>query len=147
MNTRIDKKLVAEYKSTDAHEAHEAYDEMLDGCYSFESVGWPFKHFRPSKVLEKLDPICYRDGYNDWLDGERDRYYEASDGELYTAKDVNGAADEVDYEINEELEALEEQIAEEVMLGEASDAVRIGELKAKIEALNEELDDVEDSRL
>lgn len=144
MNTRIDKKLVAEYKSTDAHEA---YDEMLDECYSFESVGWPFKHFRPSKVLEKLDPVGYRSGYNDWLDSVSDQYYEASDGELYTAKDVNDAADEVDAEINEELEALEEQIAEEVMLGEASDAVRIGELKAKIEALNEELDDVEDSRL
>ena len=49
-------------------DALERYDEMLDECYP---VALPeFGGFDASRVLRALDPIAYRCGFYDWLDGE-----------------------------------------------------------------------------
>ncbi len=140
MNTRIDKKLVKEYRVADTEAA---FDEMLDECYSFNSVGGPFQYLRASEVMKEMLPTDYRCGHVDWLDSEcsDDRYYEASDGNHYDAKSVNDAAGEVVDEINDEIKELEMQ------LGDEEDDDKISELEKQIEALNEELSDVEDCRL
>lgn len=48
--------------------ALERYDEMLDETLS---VSLPeMGGFDASRVLKALDPIAYRCGFHDWLDGE-----------------------------------------------------------------------------
>lgn len=44
------------------------YDEMLDEIYGMVKCGeleWDM-----SRVLKEMDPIAYREGFNDWLDSE-----------------------------------------------------------------------------
>lgn len=54
--------------SLDDSGAADAYNEMLDDCFSFASVGGPFEHMSPARVLAEVDPTAYRCGFNDWLD-------------------------------------------------------------------------------
>ena len=52
----------------DDHEAHERYRDMLDECYAPLRIGyleWP-----PSVALERLDPVAFRCGFNDFTDAE-----------------------------------------------------------------------------
>ena len=48
--------------------AVQSYDEMLDETLSvsLQEMGG----FDASRVLKALDPIAYRCGFHDWLDGE-----------------------------------------------------------------------------
>ena len=39
--------------------------------------------YLPSKVLSECDPIAYRCGFNDWLDGELDETIVEFEGEYY----------------------------------------------------------------
>jgi len=48
----------------DDTELHEMYDDMLDECCSCETCG------KGGSGLKDDDPIAYRCGFNDWLDGE-----------------------------------------------------------------------------
>ena len=65
-------------------ELHDRYNEMLDDCYSFASVGGIFAHMSPSEVLKKCDEVAYRCGFSDWLDSEE--YVEV--GDLHFAPDA-----------------------------------------------------------
>lgn len=65
-----------------------AYDEMLDECFSFESVGGPFARMLPSRVLEEVDPIAYRCGQNDYEDSQRDEWEEVG-GSYYDRREVD----------------------------------------------------------
>jgi hypothetical protein len=49
-------------------EALEQYDEWLDECYQPYNIG--VLEWTASQILKELDPIAYRTGFNDWLDGE-----------------------------------------------------------------------------
>lgn len=49
---------------TTMSEAIEAYDDMLDDVYG-EPMG-----YAASRILREVDPIAYRCGLLDWLDGE-----------------------------------------------------------------------------
>lgn len=44
------------------------YDEMLDEVYP--EVELPVGSWAMSDLLQRLDPIQYRCGFNDWLDSE-----------------------------------------------------------------------------
>jgi hypothetical protein len=44
--------------------ALDRYDDMLNECYP-ELFG-----LQPSRILREVDPIQYRCGFYDWLDGE-----------------------------------------------------------------------------
>lgn len=51
---------------TTMSELLESYRELLDGCYSEITIaGCTFK---PSEVLEGLDPVAFRQGYLDYVD-------------------------------------------------------------------------------
>lgn len=50
------------------HELHELYDEMLDDIYGLVNVAGIER--RTSYALQELDPIAYRCGFSDWIDGE-----------------------------------------------------------------------------
>ncbi|MCR6713129.1 MAG: hypothetical protein NVV57_10725 [Demequina sp.] len=49
---------------TTIDEALSVYDEALDEAYG-EPMG-----YQASRVLKAVDPIAYRCGFHDWLDGE-----------------------------------------------------------------------------
>lgn len=49
------------------YELEELYKEMLDECYPPVKVAG--MEYDTSRALYELDPIAYRTGFNDWLDG------------------------------------------------------------------------------
>ena len=51
-------------------EVYEAYDEMLDELCSCKECG------REGSSLKETDPIAYRCGFSDWLDGEAEAFAE-----------------------------------------------------------------------
>jgi hypothetical protein len=83
------------------------YDEMLDECYDMSEVGGPFSHMLASKILSECDPIAYRCGFTDWLDGEG--FYEV-DGEYYHGPDLERVKDKLIDGLEDEISNLEEQV-------------------------------------
>ena len=85
------------------------YDDMLDECYSFDSVGGPFATMSPARVLAEVDPVAYQCGKSDWLDGESRDEWEEIDGEYYDQREVEELRDEVTDELDAEEEEEEEE--------------------------------------
>jgi hypothetical protein len=75
------------------------YDQFLDDCSGGETVILGCTVI-PSKHLKDNDPIAYRCGKNDWLDGR------TSDGELIEIGDH--------YSTEEELEEFRDNIVSEI---------------------------------
>ena len=53
---------------TSMSELLESYRELLDECHSEITIAGCT--FEPSRVLEELDPITFRQGYLDYADAE-----------------------------------------------------------------------------
>lgn len=49
-------------------ELHDRFDDLLDETAGEVRVGG--LTYAPSAVLQAIDPIAYRCGFNDWLDSE-----------------------------------------------------------------------------
>lgn len=49
-------------------DATDRYNEMLDEVYETVKIG--NLHYDVSRVLSEMDPIAWREGFNDWLDSE-----------------------------------------------------------------------------
>lgn len=81
------------------------FSDMLDECYSFDSVGGPFQLMSPSRVLREMDPIAFRCGVSDYADSIRDEYVELSNGH-YRIEDCKPIQDEIADEWEAEIEAL-----------------------------------------
>ena len=94
MTTEIERRVEAKVKEElTAIDTEQRYDDMLDECYSFKSVGGIFAHMLPSRVLEEMDPIAYRCGKNDWEDSESQDQWEEIDGEYYDRDEVQKIRD------------------------------------------------------
>lgn len=79
------------------------FNDMLDECYSFESVGDPFAHMQPSRVLRECDETAHRCGVNDYADGlSKDGEIEYICEDWYDAKEVQEIRDEVEAELTQE---------------------------------------------
>jgi len=49
---------------------YQIYDDMLDDCYSDQLENITFINLpSTSRLLAEYDPVAYRCGFNDWLDG------------------------------------------------------------------------------
>lgn len=107
-----------------------AYDEMLDECYSFESVGGIFACMCPSRVLLECDPVAYRCGKNDWVDGEG--LVEIGDS-WYRSEDLEEARDSFIEELEGDIAELQE-LDDENEEGPAN-AVEIDDLEAQIKTV------------
>lgn len=105
------------------------YDDMLDECYSFESVGGIFASMSPSRVLREVDPIAYRCGMNDYF-GTSDDYFEI-EGELYEKSEVEKARDEFVDNLDSEISDCEKEI-EEMEADEDHNVSELAELKRKL---------------
>lgn len=111
----------------------QAYNDMLDDCYTFDKVGGPFEHMLPSRVLEENDPVAYRSGMVDWLDSCRDEYVEIDD-RYYNKGDVDKAQETwLDDNLTDAINELEDEIECE---GEDLEAGDLAELEEKLAALN-----------
>ena len=66
----------------------ERYKNYLDEVFSFESVGPPFSHMSPAKVLEEVDLIAYKYGLDDFIDGEEFETVIEVNGEYYNKQEV-----------------------------------------------------------
>lgn len=58
-----------------------AYDESLDSEGTVTVAGM---EFYPSRILEELDPVAYRCGYNDWVDSDQCDLEDAIENEDYS---------------------------------------------------------------
>ncbi len=105
-----------------AVDLEERFDQLLDECYSFDSVGGPFAHMSPSSVLKEVDPIAYRCGVADSSDDER--VYEIG-GDNYDCDDVHKARDEFIEEMEDSLSDLEDELMELNDADENSDDGRV----------------------
>ena len=88
-------------------DADKAYDEFLDECYSFKSIGGPFEYMQPSNVFEECDPTAYRCGFSDWLDGEDLVDIGVKTTEYYRRDDLEKARDSFIDDLEMDLEAWE----------------------------------------
>lgn len=64
---------------------HDKYDEMLDECGGTIKIG--SLEYPASTTLEAVDPIAYRVGFNDWLDGELNETIWEKDDEYFDNED------------------------------------------------------------
>lgn len=106
------------------------FDEMLDECYSFESIGGPFAHMSPASVLKECDPIAYRCGVNDWEDSQG---WVEIDGNYYESDEVEKARESFVEDLESEASDLESDIETE----EAEEDPDLEELKRMHARLND----------
>lgn len=86
-------------------DVEERFSDMLDECYSFKSVGGPFAHMLPSRVLRECDETAFRCGANDYADSlSKDGEIEYIAEDWYDAKEVEQIREEVEDEFTTEEE-------------------------------------------
>lgn len=121
---RMTAHVVANCKEIDREQR---FRDMLDEIYDLSSVGGPFAHMQASKVLEDMDPIAFRCGVNDYMDGE-DTY--EINSETYDRKEVDEAREEFLDDLRSELADAETEIEDD----DEPDTTEVDELTADIEA-------------
>ena len=88
----------------DPVDTEQAYCDMLDDCFSFDSVGGIFATMQPSRVLKEVDPIAYRCGHNDYIDSEcKCNTIEEINDDYYDADEVQAIRDEIEEEEENDL--------------------------------------------
>lgn len=85
----------------DVDDCRDKFDEALDDCYDFSSIGGPFQYMQPSTVLKEVDPTAYRCGLADFADSQDKTEYDEYK-ELETELS----------DLEDELEVLESELAE-----------------------------------
>ena len=60
-------------------ELYERYDDALDGDDDDQLIRIGTLTYTASRVLKAVDPIAYRVGFNDWVDGELGETIEETD--------------------------------------------------------------------
>jgi hypothetical protein len=119
-----------------AIDREQRFRDMLDECYSFDSVGGPFAHMSPAKVLEEMDPTAFRCGVNDYMDGEGTVEVGGDD---YDGDEVDAAAEEYIDGLRNELADLESQLEDEIAEDEPDSDV-IDQLEGEIKTWTEKIE-------
>lgn len=123
------------------------YDEMLDECFSFQSVGGIFAHMSPSRVLAECDPTAYRCGMNDYV-YNLELIEIGSD--YYKQDDCEEQRDELIEELDNQISDIESEIEELENGDDAEDQATIFELeklKSQLKDLEEERKEIKDESL
>ncbi len=84
------------------------FRDVLDDSYSFDSVGGPFANMSPSSVLEKCDPIAFRCGVNDYMDGQEVEI----EGDSYDLDEVEAAKEFFLSDLESEKSDIESKLEE-----------------------------------
>ena len=85
-------------------EAHEAYDTMLDECCTCETCG------RGGSDLKENDPIAYRCGFSDYMDGDTARDFAKEQDSYKDLEDFIEAAEAAQGELNDAVEELNDHM-------------------------------------
>ena len=123
--TKLQNRIIEKCKTVDIEDA---YNDMLDECYSFDSVGGIFAMMSPSRVLKECDPTAYRCGMSDWIDGEG--FIEIVGG-YYHPNDCEEQREELVAELEAEVSKLESD-------GDGEHQKEIDALLAEIKAVEKE---------
>ena len=92
---------------------HQIYDDMLDECYSDQFENITFIHLSSaSNLLAEYDPIAYRCGFSDWLDGfdlnDISEYHDLV-CEVETQEEIIESLDEEIEELNDLINDMKEE--------------------------------------
>ena len=123
--TKLQKRITENCKTVDIEDA---YNDMLDECYSFDCVGGIFASMCPSRVLKECDPTAYRCGMSDYIDSLD--VIEIS-GDYYQGDDCEEQRDELVAELEAEVSKLESD-------GDGEHQKEIDALLAEIKAVERE---------
>ncbi len=121
------------------------YDDMLNECYDFAEVGGPFSYMLASKILSECDPVAYRCGFNDWLDGEE---LVEIDDEYYYQREAEAVKDGLIDELKDEISTLEDELSElkdQRAELESDEDEAIGNTETAIGTTQEQIDELEES--
>ncbi len=124
-------------------DADKSYDDFLDEIYSFESLGGIFACMLPSNVLQKCDPIAYRCGFTDWLDGEDLIDVGIRDCEYYLLRDMEQVRDDLVSELESELSDLEDELGD-IDPSETENIEECDSLENEIAELEEKIKELKD---
>lgn len=93
------------------YDLHEEYDQMLDELYEEQCTNLPVC-ISGSELIKEFDPIAYRCGYSDFIDGydfsALPEYIDLENEIESIESDIESLQEEID-ELQEELEELEEE--------------------------------------
>jgi hypothetical protein len=112
------------------------FRDLLDECYSFDSVGGPFVHLLPSRVLEEMSPTDFRCGVADMDTSGMVEIRE----EHYDHSEVEESRDEFVSDLRNELKEAEAELAAEE---NDDDPRNVFALRAEVERLEAEISEVE----
>ena len=71
-------------KKLSEREVEEQFNDMLDDIYGdIKICGYSYNS---SRALKELDPIAYREGFNNWIDSE-ESIFEDSNGDYWEGED------------------------------------------------------------
>lgn len=114
------------------------YDEMLDECS--ESCA-TCKMYGASRILKEMDPVAYRCGFNDWIDGElKETVVTLDDDSVYYDKtEATDAWDEHCCELEQELADTESELEDMQNADNHEDNDDIQHVKDKISQLTEQI--------
>ncbi len=124
-------------------DADKSYDDFLDEIYSFESLGGIFAYMLPSNVLEKCDPVAYRCGFTDWLDGEDLIDVGVGCEEYYRKEDMEQVRDDLVSELESELSDLEDELGD-IDPSETENIEECDSLENEIAELEEKIKELKD---
>lgn len=134
---RLENHIASECKAVDREAA---FDDMLDECYSFDSVGGPFSCMSPSRVLRECDPVAHRCGVNDYADGMD---WTEVGNETYQNDDLDKAKESFVEDLESEISELETDIeADEA--DEDHNVLELASLKRKLADLQADLKTIEE---
>lgn len=131
------KRIASDCKPVDREER---FNDMLDECYSFDSVGGPFANMSPSQVLLECDPIAHRCGVNDYADSES---WVEVEGETYEQDDAEKVKTELTDELESSLSDLESEI-EEMESDETADQAELEDKNSQAAGLRVNISEIED---
>lgn len=98
----IEKKLIERVEDELSEiDMEKRYDEMLDECSECCAT---CRNYGASRILKEMDPVAYRCGFNDWLDGEvrGNRDLTEINEKVYEASEVQDIRDELEADADEE---------------------------------------------
>ena len=85
------------------------YDDMLNECNDVIKIG--YLTFDASRIVEVLDPIAYRCGFNDYVDSLDDRWECPECGKIHDEEDkARNCCQEEDDEQKQQIKTLKQEL-------------------------------------
>ena len=134
MNTKLEETII---QNLERINVDQQYDDMLDECYSFKSVGGIFTNMLPSRVLQECDPVAYRCGLNDYIDSEE---LVEINGDYYDRRDCEEQWDKLFYEMDAQKDELSEK--RETMEAHKLHLVDQADYQKEIDAINVQIEEI-----